>query len=194
MCLKEELQNISPTSSEEHHGIQNCNAFQEPFHYKEATFKRNYPAWSTSDARNYTLVNEIWTLNTNIPPSQNIIAENLLHQSRDKKITTSSSAYDSENGNVGDLLCTLVREQAASQVTIENFDGNPLNFAYFLSMFTESVEKKIEDAMGRLTRLIKCATAEAQELVKHFINDKPEQRYIYARELLRRQHGISHRL
>ena len=35
-------------------GIQNCNTFQKPFHYNEATFKRNYPAWSTSDARNYT--------------------------------------------------------------------------------------------------------------------------------------------
>ena len=92
------------------------------------------------------------------------------------------------------MLCTLVREQAAPQVTIEPFDGNPLNFAYFLSMFTESVEKKIEDPMGRLTRLIKCTTGEAQELVKHFINDKPEQGYRNAMELLRRQYGNPHRL
>ena len=78
----------------------------------------------------------------------------------------SSSAYGSENGNIADLLCTLVREQAAPQVTIEPFDGNPLNFAYFLLIFTESVENKIENSMGRLTRLIKCTTGEAQELVK----------------------------
>ena len=57
--LKEELRNISPNNSKEHHGIQNCNTFQKPFRYKEATFNRNYSAWSTSDARNYTLVNEI---------------------------------------------------------------------------------------------------------------------------------------
>ena len=96
------------------------------------------------------------------PPSQDIPAENLLHESRDKKITTSSSAYCSEIGNFADLLRTLVREQAAPQVTIEPFDGNSLNFAYFLSMSTESVERNIEDPMGRLIRLIKCTTGEAR--------------------------------
>ena len=129
-----------------------------------------------------------------IPPSQDIPAENLLHQSRDKKIKTSSSSYSSKNANIADLLCTRVREQPAPQVTTEPFNGNPLNFAYFLSMFTESVEKKIEDTMGRLTRPIKCTTGEAQELVKHFINDKPEQDYRNAMQLLRRQYGNPHRL
>ena len=42
-------------------------------------------------------------------------------------MTTSSSVHGSENGNIADLLCTLVREQAAPQVTTEPFDGNPLN-------------------------------------------------------------------
>ena len=71
-----------------------------------------------------------------LPPSQDVPAETLLHQSRDKKMTTSSSAYGSENGNIVDLLFTLVIEQAAPQVTIGLFHGNPLNFAYFLSIFT----------------------------------------------------------
>ena len=58
--LKQELhKNISPDNLKDHCGIQNCNTFQEPFHYNKATLKRNYPAWSTNDARNYTLVNEI---------------------------------------------------------------------------------------------------------------------------------------
>ena len=109
-------------------------------------------------------------------------------------MATSSSVYGSENGNIADLLCRLVTEQAAPQVTIEPFDGNPLNFAYFLSMFTESLEKKIENSMGRLTRLIKCTTGEAQELLKHFISDKPEQGYRNAIELLRKQYGNPHRL
>ena len=70
MSLKEgQYKNISPDNSKEHHGIQNCNTFQESFHYKEATFKRNYPAWSTSDARNYTLVTEIWPPDPTVPPS-----------------------------------------------------------------------------------------------------------------------------
>ena len=102
--------------------------------------------------------------------------------------------HGSENGNVADFLCALVREQATLQVTIELFDGKPLNFAYFLSVFTESVKKKIEDPMGRLTRLIKCTTGEAQELVKHFLSEKLEQGYRNPMELLRRQYGNSHRL
>ena len=87
--------------------------FSRTFCYKEATFKRNYPAWSTSNARNYTLVNEIWTLDPTVPPSQDMPAENLLNQSRDKKMTTSSSVHGSQNGNIADLLCTRVREQAS---------------------------------------------------------------------------------
>ena len=71
-----------------------------------------------------------------LPPSQDVPAETLLHQSRDKKMTTSSSACGSENGNIVDLLFTLVIEQAAPQVTIGLFHGDPLNFAYFLSIFT----------------------------------------------------------
>ena len=157
---------------------------QEPFHYEEATFRKNYPAWNTSDARNYTLVNEIWTPDPTVPPSQAFAAENLFHQRRDKKITTLSSAHGSKNGNIADFLCTLVREQAAPQVLIEPFDGNSLNFAYFLSMFTQSVKKKIEDPMGKLTRLMG-ATGKAQESVKHFICDKREQGYRNAVELLR---------
>ena len=111
-----------------------------------------------------------------------------------RKFTTSSSVHGSENGNIANLLCTLVREQAAPQFTIEPFDGNSLNFEYFLSMFTESVEKKIDHPMGRLTRLIKCTNGEAQGLVKHFINDKPEKGYRNALELLKRQYGNPHRL
>ena len=49
---------------------------------------------------------------------QEISAENLLHQRRDKKIPTSSSSYGSENRNIADFPFTLVREQAAPQVTI----------------------------------------------------------------------------
>ena len=146
----------------------------------------------TSDARIYTLVNELWNPDPTVPPSQDIA--NLLHQSRDKKMATSSPAHGSENEDIADFFCTLVREQAATQIAIEPFDGNPLNFAYFLSMFTESVEKNIEDPIGRLTRLIICTTGEAQELVKRFINDKPGQGYRNAMELLRTHYGNPHRL
>ena len=44
------------------------------------TFKRNYPSWSTSDARNCSLVNEIWTPDPALLPSQDTSpTENLIH-------------------------------------------------------------------------------------------------------------------
>ena len=53
------------------------------------------------------------------------------------------------------MLCRLVKEQSAPDVGREEFDGNPLNFNYFRSLFRETVGKKIDDPEGRLTRLIK---------------------------------------
>ena len=43
------------------------------------------------------------------------------------------------------MLSKLVQEQSALQFDIERFEGNPLDFTYFMSMFQESVEKKIYD-------------------------------------------------
>ena len=64
---EEELhKNMSPGNSKKHHGIQTWNTFQEIFHCKKATFKRNYLAWSTSDARNFSLVNETWSLDPTV--------------------------------------------------------------------------------------------------------------------------------
>ena len=51
-----------------------------------------------------------------------------------------------------DVLCQLLRQQAAPQVDIEVFDGNLLNFKYFMSLLKEVVETKINDPKGRLTR------------------------------------------
>ena len=43
-----------------------------------------------------------------------------------------------------------------------------------MSMFQESIEKNIDDARGRLTRLNKYTRGEPRELVKHFINDRAD--------------------
>ena len=52
---------------------------------------------------------------------------------------------------ITEMLCKLVKEQSALQVHSEPFDENPLEYTYFMSIFRESVEKKIEDPKGRLT-------------------------------------------
>ena len=66
-----------------------------------------------------------------------------------------------------DALCKLLQLQAAPEVDMEQFDGNPLNYHYFMALFAEVVETKIEEPRGRLTRLIKFTTGEARELIKH---------------------------
>ena len=71
-------------------------------------------------------------------------------------------------------MCKLVKEQPAPTVDLEPIDGNPLEYIYCMSMFRESVEKKIKNPKGRLTRLIQYIRAEAKDQLKNFINDRPE--------------------
>ena len=52
------------------------------------------------------------------------------------------------------MLYQLVKEQPAPSLDIEVFDGNPLHYTYFRSMFREEVEKRIKDPQGKLTQLI----------------------------------------
>ena len=63
-----------------------------------------------------------------------------------------------------------------------------------MSMFRESVKKKIEDPKGRLTRLIQYTRGEAKDLIKNFINDRPEYRYNNAMAVFHRQYGNPHTL
>ena len=59
--------------------------------------------------------------------------------------------------------------KAAPEVNMEPFDGNTLNYHYFMSLFKEVVESKIDDPRGRLTRLIKYTKVDAKELIKYCI-------------------------
>ena len=66
-----------------------------------------------------------------------------------------------------DALCKLL--QAALETDMEQFDGNPLNYHYYMALLAEVVETKIEEPRGKITRLIKFFTGEARELIKHCI-------------------------
>ena len=63
-----------------------------------------------------------------------------------------------------------------------------------MSIFRESVEKKIEYPKGRLTRLIQYIRGEAKDLIKNFINDRPEHGYNNAIAVRHRQYGNPHTL
>ena len=74
--------------------------------------------------------------------------------------------------NMTEILCKFVKEQSAPEVDSQPFDGNP--YIYFLSMFRKSVKKEIEDPKSRLTRLILYIRGGAKDLIKNFINNRPE--------------------
>ena len=99
-----------------------------------------------------------------------------------------------KDSEIGNMLYQLVKEQSAPSIDIEVFDGNPLHYTYFRSMFREAVEKKIKDPQGKLTRLINLTSGEAKELVKPFIHDRPECGFANAMGLLEKQYGNPHKL
>ena len=71
------------------------------------------------------------------------------------------------NQTAADVLCQLLKHQTAQEVDIEVFDGNLLNFKYFISLFKEAVERKLDDPRVRLTCIIKYTSDEAIELIKN---------------------------
>ena len=58
----------------------------------------------------------------------------------------------------------MVKQQFAPETDLDAFDGNPLNFHYFMAVLRKTVEKIIEDPCGRLTRIIKYTTGEVKNL------------------------------
>ena len=52
---------------------------------------------------------------------------------------------------------------------IDTFKGDLLEYHYFMSVFTEAVEKKFSDPHGRLVNLLKLIKGKAKETIKHCI-------------------------
>ena len=59
-------------------------------------------------------------------------------------------------------MCNLLKRQAALDVDIDKFDGNPINYHYFTAIFKEIVESKIDDRRECLARLVKYTKGEAE--------------------------------
>ena len=85
-----------------------------------------------------------------------------------------------------------MKQQSSCDVDIDVFDGNPLNFKYFMTLFREVVESKTEDPHGRLICLIKYTTGEAKELIKFCIEQPPNKGYENAINLLYKRCGDQH--
>ena len=74
--------------------------------------------------------------------------------------------------NVAEMACKLVNQQSAPEIDIDVFGGNPLEFHYFMAVFDEAVEKKIEDSHGKLTLLVKYTTKYNSKFAYTFLQRK----------------------
>ena len=79
------------------------------------------------------------------------------------------------------MMSKLLRQQAALDVEIDIFSGDPADYHYFIAIFEEVVEKKIDDPRGRLTSLIKYTDGEPKEMIKHCIQQPVSVGYKNAR-------------
>ena len=79
----------------------------------------------------------------------------------------------SSEKKIVDALCNLVKQQSAPDIELDVFDGNPLDFHYFMTLFHEVVEQRIDDPRGRLARLLKYTSGNAKEMIKHCVQ-KPQ--------------------
>ena len=56
--------------------------------------------------------------------------------------------YERDQKNVTEMMCELLRQQAAPDLEIDIFDHNPVDFYYFMAVFKEAVENKVTDCRG----------------------------------------------
>ena len=94
--------------------------------------------------------------------------------------------------HVEESITKLLQLQTAPTVDMDEFEGDPLEFNYFLATFREVVEQNIDNPMGRLTRLIQYTKGEAKELIKNCIQENPSVGYTHAMSLLKTQYGNPH--
>ena len=75
---------------------------------------------------------------------------------------------------------TLLQQQGAPEIEIDKFNGNPLEYKYFMATFMEAVDNKVPTDRGRLIRLNQHLEGEPKELVRHCIQEPPTRQAINA--------------
>ena len=87
------------------------------------------------------------------------------------------------------LMSDIFKELRAPTVQLDPFDGNPMDFPFFMAKFVQAVEMKIEDGKGRLARLIQFTAGPAKELAKSCTYLSEEICYSQAKKLLTDKYG-----
>ena len=91
--------------------------------------------------------------------------------------------------DIADVLCNLVKQQSATDVELDVFDGNHLDYHYFMILFDELGEKRIKDPRGRLNLLIKYTEGNPKEMIKHCVQQCAAVGYDNAKKLLQQKYG-----
>ena len=97
--------------------------------------------------------------------------------------------HERDQKNITEMTCELLRQQAAPELEIDIFDGNPMDFNYVMAVFKEVVEKKVTDPRGRLIHLIKFTRREAKEIAKNCIQLPSEVGFKATKRLLAERFG-----
>ena len=84
----------------------------------------------------------------------------------EEKSKTRSSYVSSD---LSRMMCDLLRHQSAPEVEIKTFNYDPLEYYYFISVFREVMELKIDDPHDRLVRFLKYTEGEIRDTIKHCI-------------------------
>ena len=132
---------------------------------------------------------------TDVPQSNNKDDDRVKKSMKQKNSDASklqALKVDCAGSEMAQMMNKLLRQQAAPEVDIDVFTGDPTEYLYFLAVFEEVVEKKIDDARGRLTRLIKYTDGEPKEMIKHCIHQPANIGYKNARSLLEQKYGNPH--
>ena len=87
-----------------------------------------------------------------------------------------------------------MNQQSASEIDIEVFGGNPLEFHCFIVGFDEAVEKKIEDPQGKLAHLIRYTTGEVKEMVENCMQLLSKEGNETVKQMVHKLYGDPHRV
>ena len=113
---------------------------------------------------------------------------------RQKSIIKKNVPAVTVDEGVSKMMCQLLKQQSALHIDIDIFSGNPMDFHYFMAVFNEMVEKKVDNPRGKVTRLIKYTAGDAKEMVKKCIQLAAEIGFETAKRLLTERNGDPNRI
>ena len=108
------------------------------------------------------------------------------------KTTKEDLVHGKNQNNITEMICELLRQQAAPELEIDISDSNPMDFNYFMAVFKGVMKNKMTDPRGRLTRMIKFTKGKAKEIAKTCIQLPSQVGFKTAKRLLTERFGDPH--